>query len=464
VVPPWRLCGRFSVRRLSRRKKFKNRCDCAAAFDKLAELKTTTPHPEPQSGSPFGHRDFFTFWTGSFLSGIGSQFTTVAMAWQIYELTNSPLQIGLLGLARAIPQAILLLVAGLLADAVNRRKLMMFTQIGLFGVSLSLGVLTITGHASAPILYGATVALAIFSSLETPSRQSIIPNLVPREILPRALALQGTQRYIPIIAGPSLAGVVLAVSGPAACYLVDAVSWLAMLSALAMLRTRLQEGPGFRSISFNALREGLNFVMSHGVIFPLMLLDFGATFFGNARALFPIYARDILFVGPTGLGILYSARAIGSFASAMALSFFGPVRRAGRWIFIGITLYGVSTMLFAYSHVFWFSVLMLAVSGGGDTTSAILRTTINQLNTPDDLRGRMSSINSIFTSSGPQVGQFESGLVAAWLGTEMSALSGGAAVLVILAAIELAFPHVRRFKIREDTVPQDSPRSDQLRK
>jgi len=371
------------------------------------------------------------------------------MAWQIYELTNSPLQIGLLGLARAIPQAILLLGAGLLADAIDRRKLMMCTQIGLFGVSSSLALLTITGNASAAMLYGATAALAIFSSLESPSRQSMIPNLVPREVLPRALALQGTQRYIPIIAGPSLAGVVLAVSGPTACYIVDAVSWLAMLSALALLRTRLQEGPGLRSISFNALREGLNFVMSHGVIFPLMLLDFGATFFGNARALFPIYARDILFVGPTGLGILYSARAIGSFASATALSFFGPVRRAGRWIFIGITLYGISTMLFAYSHLFWFSVVMLAVAGGGDTTSAILRTTINQLHTPDELRGRMSSISSIFTSSGPQLGQFESGLVAAWLGSKISAFTGGVAVLAILAGIELAFPQVRRFKLTE---------------
>jgi MFS family permease len=410
------------------------------------------PH-ETNHLSPFRYRDFCIFWMGSFLSGIGSQFTAVAMAWQIYELTNSPFQIGLLGLARAVPQAILLLVAGLLADAINRRKLMMCTQIGLFGVSSTLALLTVTGKASPGMLYLATIALAVFSSLETPSRQSIIPNLIPREVLPRALALQGTQRYIPIIAGPSLAGVVLAFFGPTACYMVDALSWVAMLLSLALLRVKLPEGPGWRSVSLQSLREGFKFVFGHGVIFPLMLLDFGATFFGNARALFPIYARDILFVGPTGLGFLYSARAIGSFASAAALSFFGPVYRGGRWIFIGIVAYGISTVLFAHSHVFWFSVLMLALSGAGDTTSAILRTTINQLNTPDELRGRMSSINSIFTSSGPQLGQFESGVVAAWLGTEMSALTGGVAVLGILAALEMAFPQVRRFKIREQ-VPE----------
>jgi MFS family permease len=407
-------------------------------------------HQEPRQLSPFRYRDFCIFWIGSLLSGIGSQFTAVAMAWQIYELTNSAFQIGLLGLARAVPQAILLLVAGLLADAMNRRKLMMCTQIGLFGVSTMLALLTFSGKASAGMLYLATMALALFSSLETPARQSMIPNLVPRENLPQALALQGTQRYIPIIAGPSLAGLVLALSGPAACYVVDALSWLAMLTSLALLRTKLQEGAGWRSVSLRSLREGLRFVLGHGVIFPLMVLDFGATFFGNARALFPIYARDILLVGPKGLGILYAARAVGSLFSAAALSFFGPVRRGSRWIFIGIGVYGIATVLFASSRVFWFSVLMLALSGAGDTTSAIIRSTVNQLSTPDELRGRMSSINSIFTSSGPQLGQFESGVVAAWLGTEASAMTGGLATLGILGLVAAVFPKVRRFKIGED--------------
>ena len=407
-------------------------------------------HQEPRQLSPFRHRDFCIFWTGSLLSGIGSQFTAVAMAWQIYELTNSAFQIGLLGLARAVPQAFLLLVAGLLADAMNRRKLMMCTQIGLFCVSTILALLTLSGKASAGMLYLATMALALFSSLETPARQSMIPNLVPRETLPQALALQGTQRYIAIIAGPSLAGLVLAFSGPAACYVVDALSWLAMLISLSLIRTKLQEGAGWSSVSLRSLREGFRFVLGHGVIFPLMLLDFGATFFGNARALFPIYARDILFVGPKGLGILYAARAVGSLSSAATLSFFGPVRRGGRWILVGICVYGIATVLFAGSRVFWFSVLMLALSGAGDTTSAILRSTINQLNTPDELRGRMSSINSIFTSSGPQLGQFESGVVAAWLGTEASAMTGGLATLGILGLVAAVFPQVRRFKIVDD--------------
>ncbi len=396
---------------------------------------------------PFRHRDFRVFWTGSFLSSMGTQFTTVAMAWQIYELTNSPMQIGLLGLARAIPQVILLLVGGLLADAMDRRKLMLCTQAGLLCVSTTLALLTFFGKASPHMLYAATMFLAIFTSLEQPSRQSMIPNLVPREHLAQSLALQGTQRYVPVIAGPSLAGVLLAFSGPTACYAVDACSWLAMISALRMLRIKIPEGGGWKSVSLASLREGWSFVWSHSVIFPLMLLDFSATFFGNARGLFPIFARDILFVGPAGLGLLYAARAVGSLCAAIGMTLLGPVTRGGRWIVIGIGLYGLSTALFAQSTIFWFSLLMLTLTGAGDTISSILRSTINQLSTPDELRGRMSSINSIFTSNGPQLGQFESGLVAAWLGTQMSALTGGLATLMILAAVTAGYPVLRRYRI-----------------
>lgn len=404
--------------------------------------------------APFRHRDFRIFWIGLLLSTVGSQFTTVAMAWQIYELTNSPLQIGLLGLARALPQIALLLVGGLLADAVNRRKLMMCTQLALFCVSTTLALLTHTGRAAPSTLYAAATMLAFFTSLDNPARQAIVPNLVPRDVLARALALNSSQRYIGVIAGPSLAGVVLAAFGPEACYLVDAFSWLFMIVSLAWIRTPPQEGKGWRGISFHSLREGLRYVSSHGVIFPLMLMDFGAMFFGSAKALFPVYARDLLAVGPRGLGVLYAASAVGSLTSAVGFSLLGGVRRAGLWIFTGVTVYGVCTVLFAGSRVFWLSVLLLAAAGAGDTISSILRGTINQLSTPDELRGRMSSINSIFTNTGPPLGQFESGLVASWLGAEMSALSGGIATLALIAVVAAAFPAIRRFRIGDGRVQE----------
>ena len=409
------------------------------------------PQNNKSSRSPFRHRDFRIFWTGSFFSSIGTQFTTVAMAWQIYELTNSPFQIGLLGLARALPQIVLLLFAGLLADAVNRRKLMICTQTGLFWVSATLALLTYSGIASPQLLYVATMLLALFSSLEQPSRQSLIPNLVPREDLAQALALQGTQRYVPMIVGPSLAGIVLAFFGPGACYTIDALSWIAMLLALLLLRTKISEGGGMRTVSLRSLKEGIGFVWGHGIILPLMLLDFGATFFGNVRGLLPVYARDILFVGPTGLGMLYAARAVGSVSAAAAMSLRGPVRRSGLWVFIGVGIYALATVLFAYSSMFWFSLLMLTLTGVGDTISSILRGTINQLQTPDALRGRMSSINGIFTMSGPQLGQFEIGIIAAWLGSEMAALTGGLACLTMLATVAAIFPKVGRFRIQAES-------------
>src|SRR5215471_6696609 len=256
--------------------------------------------PAPQLLSPLRHRDFRLFWIGLILSSVGSQFTQVAMAWQIYELTNSPLQIGLIGLVRAVPQMVVLLFGGLLADAMNRRKLMMVTQGSLFFVSGSLALLSWTGQVTPGKLYAVTAFLALFSSLESPSRQAIVTNLVPAEDLSRALAIFSTQRQIATIAGPSIAGIVLAFAGPAACYAVDAGSWLIMLGALALIRAQLSERGGWRTITLSSLSVGFQFVWSHAVIFPFLMMDFGANIFGTVRALFPIYARDILSVGPKG--------------------------------------------------------------------------------------------------------------------------------------------------------------------
>lgn len=404
--------------------------------------------------SPLRQRDFRLFWTGLVLSGIGSQFTTVAMAWQIYELTDSAFQIGLLGLVRAIPQIVLLLVGGLLADAINRRKLMICTQTSLFLVSSTLALLTLAGKGTPLMLYIAAIFLALFSSLESPSRHALVPNLVPREQLAKALALNSSQRYISVIAGPSLAGLVLAFAGPAVCYAVDALSWLVMLRLLSLLRTKVPEGKGWQTVSLGALRQGLKFVWGHAIIFPLMVMDFGVNFFGSAKALLPIYARDILSAGPEGLGMLYSASAVGALLAAASVSRFGRARCAGRWIFIGVGVYGLCMVLFAVSHTFWLSVLCLAAAGAGDTISAILRGTINQLSTPDELRGRMISINSIFTHNGPALGQFESGMVAAWIGAELSALTGGLATLAILAVVVASYPAVRLYQIGAESSRQ----------
>jgi MFS family permease len=384
------------------------------------------------------------------LSSVGNQFTSVAIAWQIYEITNSPLQLGLIGLARALPQIAILLFGGLLADAINRRKLMMYTQTTLFCVSASLALIAFKGRTTTAALYAGTMCLALFNSLESPSRQALVANLVPREDLPRAVALSNTQRYIAFIAGPSVAGLVLGFFGPAACYMVDAVSWLIMLCSLMFIRTELPERGGWKTVTFESLGAGFRFVWGHAVIFPLLMMDFGANVFGTVRALLPMFARDILAVGPKGMGILYAASAVGSLLGAAGFSSVGHVTRAGRGILLGVTIYGVCIVLFAKSHFFVLSVLLLIGVGFGDIISAILRGTINQLSTPDELRGRMASINTLFTNSGPQLGQFQAGLLASFVGAELSVATGGVIILAIVAILVVGFPHVRDFKIRDD--------------
>jgi MFS family permease len=370
------------------------------------------------------------------------------MAWQIYELTNSPLELGLLGLARGAPMLVLLLFGGLLADAVNRRHLMMATQIAQMCVSATLALMTLAGRVTPAVLYAASLFLALFSALEQPARTAIIPNLVPRGDLTNALALSGTQRHVATIVGPSLAGLLLARSGVTLCYAVDAVSWLVMLAALVMMRPLAQTAGGRRALSMKALREGVEFVWTHPVILSMMALDFGQNFFGSGRALLPIFARDILNVGPQGLGLLYSATSAGAVLMGAVMSVRTHVRRAGAWVLVSVAMYGVFTTLFGISHLFWLSFVMLAGAGAANTVSFVLRNTINQLLTPDEIRGRVTSVNSMFTNTGPQLGQFEAGALASAIGTVGATAVGG--LLVTLSAAGLAaIASVRRFEVRE---------------
>ena len=391
------------------------------------------------------YRDLRLFYAGAVLSAIGTQFTTVAMAWQMYELTNSPLDVGLIGLARAIPQIGLAIFGGMLADALDRRRLLMIIQIGNCAISTGLTLLTFAGLISPHALLAAAVLFAFGSAAETPARQAVVPNLVDKRDLSAAIALNNTQRNVATIVGPSLAGILLAVASPALCYAVDASSWCAMLAALVFIRTPLQEARRTQA-SVEALLAGARFVRTQQVILSFMILDFGAMFFGSSTALLPIYARDILHAGPVGLGVLYAAPAVGALAAGVALSTSLRVDRAGRWVLLGVAFYGLCMMGFAVSHVLWVSAAMLAGTGAGNTTSAVLRGTSNQLLTPDHLRGRVTAVNSAFTTGGPQLGQFESGLVADLGGAPLSALTGALGACLLAGAIAL-LPHVRRFTL-----------------
>ncbi|HEY8692455.1 MAG TPA: MFS transporter [Chloroflexota bacterium] len=391
------------------------------------------------------YRDFRLYASGAILSNLGTQFTTVAMAWQMYQLTNSAFQVGLLGLGRALPQIGLALFGGVLADAADRRRILMALQLVNLGVSSGLAVLTLAGLISPTTLLAAAVLFAFSSSVETPTRQAVIPNLVDRLDIGAAIAFNGTQRNLAKIVGPAIAGVMLAVSGPGLCYALDATSWFAMLAALALIRKPLQGLLKARA-SVEALLAGARFVASQQVILAFMVLDFGAMFFGSSIALLPIYARDILAVGPVGLGLLYAAPSVGAVLGAALMSTGIRVDRAGMWVLIGFAAYGLCTIGFALSRVLWLSLPLLAGTGLGDEIGAVLRNTSNQLLTPDELRGRVAAVNGAFVNGGPQLGQFESGVVAALGGVQLSALTGGIGAVLLVAAVAM-LPKVRRFTL-----------------
>jgi MFS family permease len=396
----------------------------------------------------FRHRDFSLYWTGAVLSQIGNQFTVVAMAWQIYDLTDSPLQIGLLGLGRALPQIALALVGGVLADAFDRRRLLMLTQLIQLAIGVALTVLTLADAITPGILLASAVLLSFGAALENPPRQAIVPSLVPTADLSSAVALYTTQRSIGLIAGPSLAGIVLAVSGPGMCYLLDSVSWVVMLMALVLMRA-LSDRHRAVTMSMKSMLEGAKFVVRQPVIFPFMLLDFGATFFGAPAALFPILARDVFEVGEFGLGLMYAAPAAGAIATGVVMSSMPQVKETGKWVILGVLFFGICLVFFAIVPFFWLSLLLLAGTGAGNAVSGVLRSTANQMLTPDHLRGRMSAINSAFVMGGPQLGQFRSGAVADLWGAQAAGALGGLGAAACAIAVGM-LPVIWRFRLGEE--------------
>jgi len=391
------------------------------------------------------YRDFRLYTSGAILSNLGTQLTTVAMAWHMYQLTNSAFQVGLLGLARALPRIGLALFGGMVADSGDRRRILMALQLVNCGISSGLTVLKLAGLISPSTLLAAAVLFAFSSSVETPTRQAVIPNLVGRQDIRAAIAFNSTQRNLAKIVGPCIAGVLLAVSGPGLCYALDAASWFAMLGALAFIRKPLQ-GLAKARASVEALLAGARFVARQQVIFAFMVLDFGAMFFGSSIALLPIYARDILAVGPIGLGLLYAAPALGAMLGAALLSTGLRVDKAGRWVLMGFAVYGICTIGFALSRLLWLSLPLLAGTGLGDEIGAVLRSTSNQLLTPDAVRGRVAAVNGAFVNGGPHLGEFESGVVAALGGVQLSALTGGIGAVLLVAAVAM-LPKVRRFTL-----------------
>jgi len=401
--------------------------------------------------SSLHHRDFRLLWIGQIVSITGSQMQLAAINWHIYLLTRSPLALGLVGACRAVPIILCSLVGGVVADVVDRRRLMMTTQSVMLTCSAALALVTFRGLLHVwPIFLLTAVASAAWA-FDTPARQALMPTLVPLKDFPNAVSLSMLMFQVGLIVGPPLAGFVLASHGPGFVYAINAGSFVAVILGLALMRTsgrpEKDESQPAR-ISLDALREGLRFVWRTPIIVQTMTLDFVATFFASANQLLPIFAKDILRVGAEGYGFLAAAPAGGAIITGLIVARFGTLKKQGLLVIVSIGVFGAATIAFGLSRVFWFSLLMLAITGGADTISTILRQTIRQLVTPNKLRGRMTSINMIFFMGGPQLGEVEAGTVAALVGAPLSVVTGGAACLVAAALALGAARNLRRYEVK----------------
>ncbi|HEU4713494.1 MAG TPA: MFS transporter [Pyrinomonadaceae bacterium] len=374
------------------------------------------------------YRDFRLLWLGQIVSVTGSQMQFVAINWHVYLLTKSAFALGLVGLFRGVPIIICSLAGGVVADAVDRKKLMIVTQSVMLISAGLLTAVTMWGWQSVWPIYVLSGVASAASAFDVPARQSLMPALVPPEVFPNAVSLGLLVFNVATIAGPAIAGFILAESGPAIIYALNAVSFLAVIAALLAMQT---SGDPERSVerknalSFAALKEGFRFVWNTPIIVQTMTLDFAATFFASATLLLPIFASERLHVDARGYGFLAAAPAIGSVITALVLARLGTLRKQGRLVVVSVAIFGLATAAFGISTVFWFSLLMLAVTGAADTVSTVLRQTIRQLVTPNHLRGRMTSINMMFFMGGPQLGELEAGSLAAVIGAPLSVVTGG---------------------------------------
>jgi len=399
--------------------------------------------------SSLRHRDFRLLWLGQIVSVTGSQMQMVAINWHIYLLTHSALALGMVGLFRAGPIILCSLLGGVVADVIDRRRLMMVTQSVMLVCSAILALITFGGLQRVwPIFLLTSIASAAWA-FDTPARQSLMPALVPAKDFPNAVSLSMLMFQIGMIVGPTLAGFLLASRGPGLVYAMNAASFVALIGGLALMRFRgrpeQDESPPAR-ISIEAFREGLRFVWRTPIIVQTMTLDFVATFFASANQLLAIFATDILKVGAHGFGFLGAAQAAGAVLTGLVMARFGMVKNQGKVVIVSVAVFGAATIAFGVSRVFWLSLLMLAVAGGADTVSTILRQTIRQLSTPNNLRGRMTSINMVFFMGGPQLGEVEAGALAALIGAPFSVVIGGVGCLVAAAFTFVSAKKLRRYQ------------------
>jgi MFS family permease len=393
------------------------------------------------------HSRFRMLWLGQMVSIAGTQMQVWAIFWHIRTLTSQPIALGGVGLARILPIIIFSLIGGAMADGVNRRAMLFITQTVMALAALVLAILTWRGQVQLWHIYVLTAIQAVAVAFDSPARQALVPNLVPARDLPNAFSLTSIGFQTGAIIGPALSGLVIAYWGQAYTYLINAVSYVAVILALIYMGSvPQQKAAAQRSIvSITAIREGLQFIWTHPIILSTMIVDFFATFFASANTLMPIYARDVLHVGALAYGWLSAAQSIGAVAAGVVASQLEEIRRQGPLFLASGVIFGLATILFGLARSFSLSMLALILIGAADSISTIIRNTIRQLQTPDYIRGRMTSVNQIFFMGGPQLGEVEAGVVAQLFGAPFAIISGGIGTILAVGWIIRKFPQIRLY-------------------
>ncbi len=394
------------------------------------------------------HRSFAFFWFSRVAGSLATQMQTVAVSWQIYELTSSPFDLGLVGLAQFLPLVSLMLVAGHVADRYDRKTIVRISQI-VDGVAMAvLAAGTAGGWLSRELILAVVLVFGAARAFQQPTQQTLLPLIVPAPLLSRAVAASSSSNQIATIVGPAIGGLLFAVSAP----LVYALcALLYFLAAVLISLIKVERAPQSRQpITIATVFAGIDFIRQRPIILGAITLDLFAVLLGGATALLPIFARDIFHTGPWGLGVLRLSPAIGALAMSILLARWPMHHKAGPVMFAAVACFGAATVVFGLSESFALSMFALIVLGASDMVSVVIRQTLIQLGTPNDMRGRVSAVNSLFIGTSNQLGDFRSGLTAEWFGTIPSVLIGGIGTLIVVAASLKLFPQLARIDSVED--------------
>jgi MFS family permease len=387
---------------------------------------------------------FRRYFTGNMILILGWQMQKVAIGWEIYERTHSAMALGYAGLAQFFPQVLFMLLAGHVTDRHNRKQVLMAALAGNGLAAIGLALNSALG-GSIYVLYACLFAYGSARAFIMPSRAAFLPGIVPLDIFSTAVSWNSSGFEISSMAGPAIGGLLIGFfQNPTLVYTINAVGQLMFVALLAGIAYKYTPSPR-QPITLQSFAVGFHFVRKQKVVLSAMALDMFGVLLGGATAMMPIYAKDILRVGPRGLGWLMTAPSIGAFSMALLQAHRGPLRKAGRTLLLAVAGFGAVTIVFGISRNFWLSMAMLCFLGSCDNISVVVRSTLVQILTPDDMRGRVSALNSLFIGTSNELGAFESGFVANYLGPVISVVSGGIGTLLIVLSMAWLSPELRRF-------------------